>query len=224
VKGAISGIFAATGQTCVAGSRVLVHESIYDEFVERLVAFARTARMGDPQETTTQVGPVTTPPQYEKILKYIEIAKSEGARCVLGGSPAQRPECGAGQFVEPTIFADVRNGMRIAQEEVFGPVLSCIRFRDDDEAVEIANDSLYGLAAGVWTSDLRRALELPKRLKVGIVWVNMYRAVSYMSPFGGYKRSGLGRENGIDAIREYLQTKSVWISTAQETPDPFVIR
>ncbi|MFP6556735.1 aldehyde dehydrogenase [Paraburkholderia sp. B3] len=224
VKGAISGIFAATGQTCVAGSRVLVQESVYDEFVERLVAFARAARMGDPQETTTQVGPVTTPPQYEKILSYIDIAKKEGARCVLGGSPAHRPECGSGQFVEPTIFADVRNDMRIAQEEVFGPVLSCIRFRDDDEAVEIANDSLYGLAAGVWTSDLRRAIELPKRLKVGIVWVNMYRAVSYMSPFGGYKRSGIGRENGMDAIREYLQTKSVWISTAQETADPFVIR
>ncbi|MGS0896347.1 aldehyde dehydrogenase [Burkholderia stagnalis] len=224
VKGAISGIFAATGQTCVAGSRVLVHDSVYDEFVERLVAFARTARMGDPQETTTQVGPVTTPPQYEKILSYIDIAKQEGARCVLGGSPARRPECGAGQFVEPTIFADVRNDMRIAQEEVFGPVLCCIRFRDDDDAVRIANDSLYGLAAGIWTSDLRRAIELPKRLKVGIVWVNMYRAVSYMSPFGGYKRSGIGRENGMDAIREYLQTKSVWISTAQETPDPFVIR
>ncbi|TDV35609.1 aldehyde dehydrogenase (NAD+) [Paraburkholderia caballeronis] len=224
VKGAISGIFAATGQTCVAGSRVLVHDSIYDTFVERLVAFARTARMGDPQDTGTQVGPVTTPPQYEKILRYIAIAKEEGARCVLGGAAAQRPECGSGQFVEPTIFADVRNDMRIAQEEVFGPVLSCIRFHDDDEAVAIANDSLYGLAAGVWTSDLRRALEVPKRLKVGIVWVNMYRAVSYMSPFGGYKRSGLGRENGIDAIREYLQTKSVWISTAQETPDPFVIR
>lgn len=224
VKGAISGIFAATGQTCVAGSRLLVQDSIHDEFVEKLVAYARKARMGDPKETTTQVGPVTTTPQYQKILDYIDIAKQEGATCVLGGVAATRPECGKGQFVEPTIFTEVRNDMRIAQEEVFGPVLSIIRFKDDDEAAQIANDSLYGLAAGVWTQDIRRAMSFPKRLKVGIVWVNMYRAVSYMSPFGGYKRSGVGRENGIEAIREYLQTKSVWISTASETPDPFVIR
>jgi (Z)-2-((N-methylformamido)methylene)-5-hydroxybutyrolactone dehydrogenase len=224
VKGAISGIFAATGQTCVAGSRLLVQDSIYDQFVERLVEFAKKARMGDPQDEATQVGPVTTPPQYQKILEYIDIARSEGAKCRLGGAAAARPECGNGQFVEPTIFTEVQNHMRIAREEVFGPVLSCIRFKDDDEAVAIANDSLYGLAAGLWTSDLRRAIDLPKRLKVGIVWVNTYRAVSYMSPFGGYKRSGLGRENGIDAIREYLQTKSVWISTAKQMPDPFVIR
>ena len=226
VKGAISGIFAATGQTCVAGSRLLVQDSIYDAFVDRLVDFASKARMGDPQDETTQVGPVTTGPQYKKILEYIDIARAEGAQCRLGGKAAtgRRPECGQGQFVEPTIFTEVRNDMRIAREEVFGPVLSVIRFKDDDEAVAIANDSLYGLAAGVWTQDIRRAISLPKRLKVGIVWVNMYRAVSYMSPFGGYKRSGVGRENGIEAIREYLQTKSVWISTARETPDPFVIR
>ena len=224
VRGVISGIFAATGQTCVAGSRVLVQSQVYDEFVDRLVTFASTARMGDPQQTTTQVGPVTTPPQYKKILEYIEIAKAEGAECRLGGGPATRPECGNGQFVEPTIFANVTNQMRIAREEVFGPVLSCIRFEDEDDAVEIANDSPYGLAAGVWTKDLARSIEIPKRLNVGIVWVNMYRAVSYMSPFGGYKRSGLGRENGIEAIKDYLQTKSVWISTAKETPDPFVIR
>jgi aldehyde dehydrogenase (NAD+) len=202
----------------------LVQDSIHDEFVDRLVSFARKARMGNPQDATTQVGPVTTEAQYRKILDYIEIARNEGATCVLGGKAASLPECGQGQFVEPTIFTDVRNDMRIAQEEVFGPVLSVIRFRDEDEAVRIANDSLYGLAAGVWTQDLRRAVSLPKRLKVGIVWVNMYRAVSYMSPFGGYKRSGVGRENGIEAIREYLQTKAVWISTARETPDPFVIR
>jgi (Z)-2-((N-methylformamido)methylene)-5-hydroxybutyrolactone dehydrogenase len=224
VKGAISGIFAATGQTCVAGSRLLVQDSIYDAFVAKLVAVAQTARMGDPQDRTTQVGPITTQPQYDKILEYIEVARSEGATCLLGGGPATRPECRNGRFVEPTIFGDVTNQMRIAQEEVFGPVLACIRFRDEDEAVRIANDSLYGLAAGIWTSDLRRAISMPNRLKVGIVWVNMYRAVSYMSPFGGYKRSGIGRENGMEAIREYLQTKSVWINTASEVPDPFVIR
>jgi len=224
VKGAISGIFAATGQTCVAGSRLLVQQSIHDEFVERLVDFAKKARIGDPQLDTTQVGPVTTAPQYEKILDYISIAKAEGAVCRLGGKPATGPEVGVGQFVEPTIFSGVNNAMRIAQEEVFGPVLSVIPFKDEDEAVAIANDSLYGLAAGIWTQDLRRAMAMPKRLKTGIVWVNMYRTVSYMSPFGGYKRSGVGRENGMDAVREYLQTKSVWISTSAETADPFVIR
>jgi aldehyde dehydrogenase (NAD+) len=224
LKGAVSGIFAATGQTCVAGSRLLVQRSIYDAFVGRLVDFAATARMGDPMRKETQVGPVTTPPQYDKILDYIAIAKAEGAECRLGGRPASRPECGAGQFVEPTIFSGVNNAMRIAREEVFGPVLSCIPFEDEDEAVAIANDSPYGLAAGVWTADVRRMLTMSERLSVGIVWVNMYRAVSFMSPFGGYKRSGLGRENGIEAIHEYLQTKSVWISTATEVADPFVIR
>jgi acyl-CoA reductase-like NAD-dependent aldehyde dehydrogenase len=224
VKGAISGIFAATGQTCIAGSRLLVQESIHDAFLDKLVAFAKTARMGDPMSPDTQVGPVTTQPQYKKILGYIDIAKGEGAKCVLGGGPAKRPECGDGWFVEPTIFSGVNNQMRIAREEVFGPVLSVIRFRDEDEAVLIANDSLYGLAAGMWTQSIKRALKVSERLQAGSVWVNTYRAVSYMSPFGGYKRSGLGRENGQDAIWEYLQTKSVWISTADEVPNPFVMR
>ncbi len=223
VKGAISGIFAATGQTCIAGSRLLVQDGIHDEFVERLVAFAKTARMGDPMSLETQVGPVTTIPQYEKILGYLDVAKQEGARCVLGGAKASRPECGAGWFVEPTIFTGVRNDMRIAQEEIFGPVLSVIPFRDEEEAVGIGNDVVYGLAAGVWTRSIRRAITMAERLQAGTVWVNTYRAVSYMSPFGGYKRSGLGRESGREAIYEYLQTKSVWINFATETPDPFVI-
>jgi len=224
VKGAISGIFAATGQTCIAGSRLLLHDSIHDAFLEKLTAFARTAKMGDPLRLDTQIGPVTTRPQYEKILRYIDIAKSEGATCVLGGRPAARPECGEGWFVEPTIFSGVRNDMRIAQEEVFGPVLSVIRFKDDADAVRIANDSPYGLAAGIWTKSIKRALEISRRLQAGSVWVNTYRAVSYMTPFGGYKRSGLGRENGQEAIFEYLQTKSVWISTADEVPNPFIMR
>jgi (Z)-2-((N-methylformamido)methylene)-5-hydroxybutyrolactone dehydrogenase len=224
VNGVIAGIFAATGQTCIAGSRALVHQAIHDEFVKRLLAIARTARMGDPLELSTQVGPVTTRAQYEKVLEYIQIANGEGAICRLGGRPANRPECGEGWFVEPTIFTGVSSEMRIAREEVFGPVLAVIPFRDEDEAVEIANDTIYGLAAGVWTKSIRRALEIPRRLEAGTVWVNTYRAISYLSPFGGYKRSGIGRENGAEAIRDYLQTKCVWINVAENMPNPFVMQ
>jgi (Z)-2-((N-methylformamido)methylene)-5-hydroxybutyrolactone dehydrogenase len=222
VKGAISGIFAATGQTCIAGSRLLVQRSIHDVFVEKLVAFAGTAKMGDPMNIDTQVGPITTPPQYRKVLDYIDIAKGEGAVAALGG--AKSTAFGDGYFVQPTIFTGVKNSMRIAQEEVFGPVLSVIPFDDDEEAIRIGNDVVYGLAAGVWTRDIRRALTMANRLQAGTVWINTYRAVSFMSPFGGYKRSGIGRESGQDMIREYLQTKSVWISTATEAPNPFVLR
>jgi aldehyde dehydrogenase (NAD+) len=224
VKGVISGIFAATGQTCIAGSRLLVQQSIHDQFVDKLVALAKTAKMGDPMSLDTQVGPVTNPPQFKKILDYIDIAKGEGAKAVLGGAKAARPECGNGWFVEPTIFTGVNNSMRIAQEEVFGPVLSVIPFKDEEEAIAIGNDVVYGLAAGVWTQNMRRAFLMSEKLQAGTVWVNTYRAVSFMSPFGGYKRSGIGRESGQDMIYEYLQTKSVWISTATDVPNPFVLR
>ena len=224
VKGVVSGIFAATGQTCIAGSRLLVQQSIHDQFVEKLVAFARTAKMGNPMSLDTQVGPVTNPPQFKKILDYIDIAKGEGAKPVLGGAKAARPECGDGWFVEPTIFTGVKNSMRIAQEEVFGPVLAVIPFKDEEEAVAIGNDVVYGLAAGVWTQSMRRSLMMAERLQAGTVWVNTYRAVSYLSPFGGYKRSGLGRESGQEMIKDYMQVKSVWISTAAEVPNPFILR
>jgi len=224
MKGVISGIFAATGQTCIAGSRLLVQESIHDQFLEKLVAFARTARMGNPMDRDTQIGPVTNQPQLEKILKYIDIAKGEGARTELGGERASRPECGDGWFVEPTIFSGVKNSMRIAQEEVFGPVLSVIPFKDEEDALAIGNDVVYGLAAGVWTKNIRRALVMAEKLQAGTVWVNTYRAVSYLSPFGGYKRSGLGRESGQEMIKEYMQVKSVWISTATDVPNPFIQR
>jgi aldehyde dehydrogenase (NAD+) len=224
VNGAVSGIFAATGQTCIAGSRLLLQESVHDQFMDQLVGIAKTARMGNPMSYDTQVGPITTRPQYEKVLGYIDIAKKEGAQLLMGGGPASRPECGDGWFVEPTVFAGVRNDMRIAQEEVFGPVLSVLKFKDEDEAAAIANDVRFGLGAGVWTNDIGRAIRMAERIQAGTVWVNTYRAVSYMSPFGGYKDSGLGRENGMDAIREYLQVKSVWINTGAATANPFVMR
>ena len=224
MKGVISGIFAASGQTCIAGSRLLVQQSIHAEFVEKLVAFAKTAKMGDPMCLDTQVGPVTNELQLQKILMYLDIAKSEGAIPILGGNRATGSECGNGWFVEPTIFDGVKNSMRIAQEEVFGPVLAVIPFKDEDDAIDIGNDTAYGLAAGVWTQNMRRAFKMARRLQAGTIWINTYRALSYLSPFGGYKRSGIGRENGQEMIKEYLQTKSVWISTATEIPNPFVLR
>ena len=222
VKGAVSGIFAAAGQSCQAGSRLLLQRGIHDRFVDKLVAFMRDVKLGDPADSQTQIGPIATRPQFEKVLSYIEIAKAEGAVCALGGR--SRPELGAGLFVEPTIFTGVRNDMRIAQEEVFGPVLAVIPFDDEQDAIRIGNDVAYGLAAAVWTRDLRRAMLMTEKLKAGTVWVNNYRATSFTSPFGGFKESGIGRESGPDTIKEYLDTKCVWISSDLDVPNPFVRR
>jgi aldehyde dehydrogenase (NAD+) len=224
VMGAISGIFAATGQTCIAGSRLLVQRSLHDKFVKRLVEVARKAKIGDPMSTETHVGPVTTQPQYEKILHYIDVANEDGATCVLGGKPYTGEGVKGNRFVEPTVFTGVTNEMRIAQEEVFGPILSVIPFDAEEDAIRIGNDIVFGLAAGVWTSDIGRALRMSEKLKAGTIWVNTYRAVSFMSPFGGFKRSGQGRESGKDAIKEFLLVKSVWIAQQTTTENPFIMR
>lgn len=224
VVGAIAGIFAASGQTCIAGSRLLLHRAIHDRFVERLVSIAGEARIGDPMLPETHVGPVATQSQFEKVLRYIDIAKAEGAHCVLGGGPYTGPGARGGRFVSPTIFTGVNNGMRIAREEVFGPVLAIIPFETEEEAFEIANDTPYGLAAGVWTSNIGRALRASERLQAGTVWVNTYRIGGTSTPFGGYKHSGLGREGGIEAIKEWVNTKTVWICGKPDTSHPFLMR
>ncbi len=223
--GAVSGIFGASGQMCTAGSRLLVQRTVLEPFTERLLSLARNIRLGDPMDPDTDVGPIATPPQFQKVMEYLAVGRADGARCILGGKAAQGAELTGGQFVEPTIFADVSNQMRIAQEEVFGPILSIIAFDTEDEAIRIANEIDYGLVAGVWTTNMGRAIRMSKALEVGTVWVNTYRAYSYMVPFGGMKRSGLGRESGIEAVNEYLETKSVIISLAEAVPaNPFIMK
>lgn len=221
-NGVVSGIFAATGQTCIAGSRLLVHESVHDQLIEKIVTLAQSAQLGDPREATTQIGPVTTRMQLDKILEHIGAAKAQGAKAVLGGGVPQNPPHD-GWFVEPTIFTDVDPESQLAQEEIFGPVLAVIAFRDEEEAVKLANGTRFGLGAGVWTKDLQRAFRMTEAIDSGMVWVNTYRTVSFMAPFGGTKDSGVGRENGLHAIEDYLQTKTTWINTSAPTRNPFVL-
>lgn len=223
VNGVLAGIFAASGQTCMAGSRVLVQDSIYDEFVERLVERTSQIRLGNPLDMETEMGTVAFEGQHQKVLKYIEIGKEEGATVLYGGKRPTTPELENGFFVEPTIFGDVRNDMRIAQEEIFGPVVCIIRFKDEADALEIANDTEFGLAAAVWTLDVQRAHRLASKINAGTVWINNYRKVSYASPFGGFKASGIGRENGMQAVNEYTQIKSIWVDMGNVITDPFKI-
>jgi len=224
VMGVISGIFAATGQTCIAGSRALVQRSMHDRFVERLTEVAGAAVIGDPMSYDTHVGPITTEPQFRKVLYYIDIAHSGGAECVLGGDVYSGPGAVGSRFVQPTVFTGVSNDMRIAREEVFGPVLSVIGFDTEEDAIRIANDVDFGLAAGVWTQNLGRAMRTSDALHAGTVWVNTYRAVGFNSPFGGWKQSGIGRESGIEGMMEYLQTKSVWLAQESSVANPFIMR
>jgi len=224
IVGALAGIFAATGQTCIAGSRLLVQRSVHDRVASALVTRARKIRLGNPLDKATEMGTAANEPQFNRILESIENAKAEGATLATGGKAATGAHLDKGFFIEPTIFTNVDNGMTLAQEEVFGPVLSIIPFDTEEDAIRIGNDTKYGLASGVWTTDLSRALRVSREIHAGTVWVNTYRAASVMAPFGGFKDSGFGRERGVMAMEEFLQTKNVMIDFSDEERDPFAIK
>jgi len=217
---ATHGAFRSTGQTCSLGSRLFVQRPAYEAFIATMAERARRIRVGMPLDRSSHIGPHTSREQQEKTLSYIDIGKAEGARLVAGGGrPAELPN---GYFVEPTIFADVDNRSRLAQEEIFGPVLAMIPFDTEDEVLAMANDTKYGLVAGVWTSDIARSHRMASRIEAGLVSVNTYRPIHWMLPYGGFKLSGIGRENGLEAIDQFLETKTVVIELNEAMPaDPF---
>ncbi|GAA4540246.1 aldehyde dehydrogenase family protein [Pseudonocardia xishanensis] len=211
VDGSLYAFLLHAGQSCESGTRLLLPDSLHDEFVQRLVARARTLRVGDPLDPATDIGPVMSAVQRDRILGYIERGRQEGASVVLGGGSPSGPEYAKGFWVEPTLFTGVTNDMCIAREEIFGPVLSILRYGSVDEAVAIANDTEYGLSAGVWSRDVGRALEVAERLEAGSVWINDWHNLSQYMPFGGYKQSGSGRELGPDALDAYTEEKAITI-------------
>ncbi|MGZ8432528.1 MAG: aldehyde dehydrogenase family protein, partial [Candidatus Deferrimicrobiaceae bacterium] len=216
IEGVMIGVFLNQGEVCSAGSRLFVHDAIYDRFMKKLVAKVKGLKIGNPMKEDTQLGPIVSREQMEKVLSYIEIGKKEGATLLCGGTRVADPELAKGFFVTPAIFGDVKNKMRIAQEEIFGPVVSVIRWSDYDTMIEQANDIAYGLGAGLWTETLPLAIKTAKALQAGTVWINTYNALTAGAPFGGYKKSGFGRECAFDTLLHYTQIKSVFVSTAEK--------
>ncbi len=210
VGGSFFGIYLNTGQVCQAGSRLLVQESVKDEFMAKLTAFTKTVKVGNPEDPSTTMGPVINEAQLEKVVRYVHLGEEEGAQMLCGGGRLTGDAYDRGLYVQPTIFDNVRNSMQIAQEEIFGPVLSVMTFKDADEALRIANDTVYGLAAAVWTKNIDTAFKMAKGIQAGTVWVNAYHSAGlpYM-PYGGYKQSGIGRELGHEGLEEYMETKAI---------------
>jgi aldehyde dehydrogenase (NAD+) len=214
VPGAGMAVFANSGQICSAGTRLFVERRIYAEFSERVAAYGKTLRVGDSRNPDTQVGPLVSAEQLDRVTGYLAIGRQEGARPLSGGERLTEGEMAKGFFVPPTVFADVRDDMRIAQEEIFGPVISAIPFDDIEEVIARANATQFGLGSGLWTRDVTKAHRLARAIRAGSVWINCYQAMDPAVPFGGYKMSGYGRESGKQHVEEYLNVKAVWIRTA----------
>lgn len=222
VTGAMLGVFYNSGQTCTASTRIFVHESIHDEFVERFAARASAVKVGHPLDDATQNGPVVTRQQLEKVKHYIGLGDQEGAIRVCGGEFPQDPGLSAeGNYISPTIFSNVSNSMKIARDEIFGPVAAVLKFSDEYDVLDQANDSPYGLAASIWTNDIKRALNFAKNVQAGQVWINNHNAFFPHTPFGGYKKSGIGREGGYDVLLHYTQVKNVYVELGDIIMSPF---
>ncbi|MDQ2805080.1 MAG: aldehyde dehydrogenase family protein, partial [Pseudomonadota bacterium] len=214
VPGAGMAVFANSGQICSAGTRMFVERKVYDEFTDRVAEFGKGLRVGPGVDPETQIGPLVSAQQLERVTEYLAVGRQEGARPLAGGERLTEGPLAQGYFVPPTVFADVRDDMRIAQEEIFGPVISAIPFTDIEEVIERGNNTQFGLGSGVWTRDVSKAHRLAKGIRAGSVWVNCYQAMDPAVPFGGYKMSGYGRESGVQHLEEYLNVKAVYIRTA----------
>lgn len=223
VMGVIAGIFGASGQSCVAGSRVLIHQDIYEEFLQALVDRVTSIELGDPTSSTTEMGPLATKEQLERVKGFVQKGLQEGGQLICGGDTPEH--ISQGYYYKPTILAFNNHDSAVTTEEIFGPVLSVMTFNSEEQAISLANHTDYALAAGVWVGDIGKAHRIVKKLDAGIVWVNTYRSISPMAPIGGSKLSGYGREGGMESMLEYTQVKTVWINTSAEPmPDPFIMR
>jgi len=207
-------VFANSGQICSAGTRLFVESKVYDEFVGRVAEFGKKLNVGNGLDPNTQIGPLVSAQQLERVSGYLDIGAREGAKALAGGARLTEGALSKGYFVPPTVFANVQDNMRIAQEEIFGPVISAISFKDSDDLIKRANATTFGLGSGVWTTNVSKAHQVAKALRAGSVWVNCYQAMDPAVPFGGYKMSGYGRESGKQHVEEYLNVKAVWVKTA----------
>lgn len=216
VNGALFAIYFNQGQICTAGSRLFVQEGIYDAFMEKLLAKVGQLNVGNPTEQTTQVGSLISKEQYDRVARYLQVGQDEGAKLAAGGELLKDKL--NGYFIQPTVFTEVKNSMTIAQEEIFGPVLSVIRFKDEEEAVKLVNDIPYGLVSAVWSQNIKRAHNFAAKIKAGYVWINTYNILPAEAPFGGYKQSGFGRELGLQGLNAYLETKNVYVELNEASP------